>query len=102
MKDAYSNIIISFVPKNLTGLAQPLDVRIQRVLKQSMKRSAHKDIVNETMAHLDSRKPLGTFKLDMTLRTLCDQCVLWILGAYHDVNTKELILKVNSLTLHAI
>lgn len=37
MKDAHSNIIISFVPGNLTGIAQPLDVGIQHVLKQSMK-----------------------------------------------------------------
>lgn len=103
MKDAHSNIIISFVPGNLTGLAQPLDVGIQRVLKQSMKQSTHKDIVNETMAHLDSGKPLGAFKLDTTLGTLYDRCVSWILGAYHDINIKELILKVILLTsLHAI
>jgi hypothetical protein len=37
MKEAHPNIIISFVPGNLTGLAQPLDVGIQQVLKQSMK-----------------------------------------------------------------
>jgi hypothetical protein len=68
------------------------------VLKQSMKRSAHKDIVNETMAHLDSGKPLGGFRLDTTLGTLCDRCVSWIIGAYHDINTAELILKVSLLT----
>jgi len=98
MKGAHSNIIISFVPGNLTGLVQPLDVGIQCVLKQSMKRSAHKDIVNEMMAHLDSGKPLGAFKLDTTLGTLHDWCISWILGAYHDINTKELILKVSPLT----
>ena len=37
MKDTHSNIIISFVPRNLTGLVQLLDVGIQCMLKQSMK-----------------------------------------------------------------
>jgi hypothetical protein len=74
---------------------QPLDIGIQHVLKQSMKQSAHKDIVNEMMAHLDLGKPPGVFKLDTMLGTLRDQCILWILGVYHDINTKELILKVS-------
>lgn len=98
MKKAHQSIIISFVPGNLTGLAQPLDVGIQRVLKQSMKRSAHKDIVDETLAHLDSGTPLGMFKLDTTLGTLRDRSVGWMLNAYHDINKKELILKVSALT----
>jgi hypothetical protein len=37
MKDTHSNIIILFVPGNITRLAQPLDIGIQCVLKQSMK-----------------------------------------------------------------
>jgi hypothetical protein len=98
MKEAHPNIIISFVPGNLTGLVQPLDVRIQQVLKQSMKRLAHKDIVNETIAHLDAGAPLGMFKLDATLGTLHDRSVGWILNAYHDINKKELIIKVSQLT----
>lgn len=103
MKEAHPNIIISFVPGNLTGLAQPLDVGIQRVLKQSMKRSAHKDIVDETIAHLDAGTPLGMFKLDTTLGTLRDRSVGWILNAYNDINKKELIMKVSQLTgRHAI
>jgi len=98
MKDAHPNIIILFVPGNCTGVWQPLDVGIQRVLKQSMKRSAHKDIVEETMAHLDSGTPANTFKLDTTLGTLRDRSVTWILNAYHDINKKELIQKVSLLT----
>jgi hypothetical protein len=50
MKDAHPNIIVLFIPGNCTGVWQPLDIGIQRVLKQSMKCSAHKDIVEETMA----------------------------------------------------
>jgi hypothetical protein len=63
-----------------------------------MKRSAHKDIVDETTAHLDSGNLVSTFKLDTTLGTLRDRSVAWILNAYHDINKKELILKVCVLT----
>lgn len=94
MKKEHPTIIISFVPGNCTGVWQPLDVGIQRVLKQSMKRSAHKDIVDETMVHLDSGVSLEAFKLDTTLGTLRDRSVAWLLNAYHDINKKELILKV--------
>jgi hypothetical protein len=94
MKTRHPTIIISFVPGNCTGVWQPLDVGIQRVLKQSIKRSAHKDIVDETMAHLDSGTPASTFKLDTTLGTLRDRTVGWMLNAYHDINKKELIMKV--------
>jgi hypothetical protein len=72
MKTVHSTIIISFVPGNCTEVWQPLDVGIQRVLKQSMKRSAHKHIVDETMAHLDLGMLVSTFKLDTTIGTLCD------------------------------
>jgi hypothetical protein len=100
MKETHPSIIISFVPGNCTGVWQPLDVGIQRVLKQSIKRSTHKDIVDETMAHLDSGKPSKTFKLDTTLGTLRDRSVAWILNAYHDINKPELICKVR--TMHCV
>ena len=100
MKISHPTIIISFVPGNCTGVWQPLDVGIQRVLKQSMKRSAHKDIVIETMTHLDSGAPSSTFKLDTSLGTLRDRSVAWILNAYHDINKEELIMKVCRLTFY--
>ena len=100
MKISHPTIIISFIPGNCTGVWQPLNVRIQRVLKQRMKRLAHKDIVIETMTHLDSGAPLSTFKLDTSLGTLHDRSVAWILHAYHDINKEELIMKVCRLTFY--
>jgi hypothetical protein len=100
MKKTHPTIIISYIPGGCTGVWQPLDVGIQRVLKQSMKRSAHKDIVDETMTHLDSSIPASAFKLDTTLGTLRDRSVGWIMNAYDDINHKDLILKVTRLPDH--
>jgi len=65
-----------------------------------MKRSAHKDIVIETMTHLDSGAPSSMFKLDTSIGTLRDRSVAWILNAYHDINKEELIMKVHRLTFY--
>jgi hypothetical protein len=70
MKKAHPTIIICFVPGGCMGLWQPLDIGIQRVLKQSMKRSAHKDIVTEVTTQLKSGTPVAELQLDTTLPTL--------------------------------
>jgi hypothetical protein len=98
MKNSHPTIIICFVPGGCTGLWQPLDVGIQRVLKQSMKRSAHKDIVTETITQLNSGTPATMLRLDTTLPTLRNRSVGWLVNAYHNINNKDLILKVRKLT----
>ena len=101
MKKAHPTIIICFVPGGSTGLWQPLDVGIQHVLKQSMKQSAHKDIVTKATTQLKSGMPVAELKLDTTLPTLQNQSVQWLVNAYHDINNKDLILKVRILTYFA-
>src|SRR5882762_7873706 len=98
MKKAHPTTIICFVPGGCTGLWQPLNVGIQCVLKQSMKQSAHKDIVTKATTQLKSRTPVAELKLDTTLPTLQNQSVQWLVNAYHDINNKDLIPKVHILT----
>jgi len=102
MKAKHPTIIISFVPGGCTGLWQPLDVGIQRVLKQSMKCSAHQDIVLETTTQLDSGTSANSLKLDTTLGTLCNQSVGWLVAVYHNINNKDLILKVFILIIDVV
>jgi hypothetical protein len=45
----HSNIIIVFIPGRCTGLWQPLDVGIQHILKLSLWKSAHQEIVYEVL-----------------------------------------------------
>ncbi|KAJ7038755.1 hypothetical protein C8F04DRAFT_1255677 [Mycena alexandri] len=56
MKKHHKNIIVLFVPGGCTGVWQPLDVGIQRLLKLSVKCSAHCDIVEEALAQIAAGK----------------------------------------------
>jgi DDE superfamily endonuclease len=91
MKKSHPTIIIIFIPGGCTGLWQPLDVGIQRVLKQSIKRSAHQDIVAEVSSHLTSGHPLSELVLDTRIGTLRDRSLGWIVNAMKDINDKKLI-----------
>jgi hypothetical protein len=121
LKKNFPYILVCFVPAGCTGLFQPLDVGIQRVLKQSMKLSAHRDVVAEATSLLsnstDAEDDTDTeeasssgseaeetidpalLKLDTTLGTLRNRCTGWIVDAFHACNRKELILKVHNYFL---
>ena len=76
MKKNHANIIVIFIPGGCTGIWQPLNVGVQRVMKLSIKRSAHHDIVDEVSTQIASgRKEI---RLDVTLATLRDRAVGWL------------------------
>jgi hypothetical protein len=83
---------VSFVPGGCTGVWQPLDVGIQRVLKLSMQQSAHRDVVKEVQDQLT--KGVTDIKVDTTVGTLRDRSVGWVVNAIHDLDHPDLILKV--------
>ena len=76
---------------------KPLDVGIQRVMKLSMKRSAHRDIVNEVSTQVNEGLS-DVIRVDTTLGTLRDRSVGWVVNALCDINKKDLILKVCFVT----
>ncbi|THU93797.1 hypothetical protein K435DRAFT_820162 [Dendrothele bispora CBS 962.96] len=91
MKKTHPTIIVIFIPGNCTSVFQPLDVGVQRVLKQSFKWSSHADIVGEVSKKLATG---GSITLDMSLPVLRDRALGWIVKAYHDINKPHLIKKV--------
>jgi hypothetical protein len=101
MKRNHPFIIVIFVPGGCTGLFQPLDVGIQRALKLSIKRSAHHDIVQEVLDQIEGGVASESLKVDTTLGTLRDRSVQWIVNAVHDIDKKDLILKVCLLTCYS-
>ncbi|KAF9004426.1 hypothetical protein BDZ89DRAFT_967064 [Hymenopellis radicata] len=93
MKTSHPTIIICFVPGCCTGLWQPLDVGIQRVMKLAIKRASHRDVVAEISAQLDA-DPDGVIRLDMSIGTLRDRSVGWIVAAIRDISDREFVQKV--------
>lgn len=94
MKKNHANIIVIFIPGGCTGIWQPLDVGVQRVMKLSIKRSAHRDIVDEVSTQIASgRKEI---RLDVTLATLRDRAVGWVVNAIHEISNTVLICKASS------
>jgi hypothetical protein len=75
MKEHHPTITILFIPGGCTGLWQPLDVGIQRLLKLSMKRSAHRDLVEEATQQIKADKATHEIRLDTTMRTLRNRSV---------------------------
>ena len=94
MKKNHPTIIVLFIPGGCTGLWQPLDIGIQQILKLSIRHSAHCDIVKEVSDQI--AKDDEIIKLDTTLGTLRNQAVGWVVDAIHEINKKEIIMKVNT------
>lgn len=94
MKKAHPTIIIIYIPGGCTGLWQPLEVGVQRVLKLSMHRSAHNDIVNEVSTQI--LNGVENIKLDTTVGTLRNRSVGWVVNTIQDIGKKKLIMKVST------
>ncbi|THU83896.1 hypothetical protein K435DRAFT_688686 [Dendrothele bispora CBS 962.96] len=98
MKETHPTIIVLFVPGSCTGVFQPLDVGIQRILKHSIKRAAHRDIVAEVVSLLEQGEDGTVLKMDLSLATLRDRSLSWIVEAYHEISKPEVVKKVRILT----
>lgn len=98
MSENYPWIILEYIPGGCTGIWQACDVGIQRVLKLSIKRSQHQDIVVEIMDQLDDGTNPAETTLDTSLPTLRDRCVEWLVTAYGYVNKPEIVKKVSWLS----
>lgn len=87
-----------FVPGGCTGIWQPLDVGIQRLLKLSIKRSAHRDIVDEALRQIKAGKVAHDIRLDTTVGTLRDRSVRWIVQAIEDISDPKTVTQVAFIT----
>lgn len=99
MKENHSNIIIHFVPAGCTGVFQPCDVGIQRIMKHSLKRSCHRDIVEEILGQLDNNEEVTITKAIGVLR---DRTVTWLLDAYTTLNKPQTVKKVSCMSSNSL
>ncbi|KAF8179093.1 hypothetical protein K438DRAFT_1604100 [Mycena galopus ATCC 62051] len=86
MKKNHPTIIILYIPGGCTGVWQPLDVGIQRLMKLSIKHAAHRDVIEEALSQIKAGKPAHEIKLDTTLGALRDRSVGWIVQAIRNVS----------------
>lgn len=91
----YPWVYLQYCPAGCTGLFQPADALPQRVIKNAIKASSHSDIVNETLALLESGVEPGTIVLDKTVGTLRDRSPRWLLAAREALMRPGVILKVS-------
>jgi hypothetical protein len=96
MKKHHDNITILFVPGGCTRVWQPLDVGIQHLLKLSIKRSAHRDIVDEAVGQIKAGKAAYEIRLNTKVGVLHDRSVGWVVQAIDDIDNPTTITRVSS------
>lgn len=94
MAKNYPWIIILYVPGGCTGLFQPCDVGLQRVLKLAIQNAAHNDIVQETLNKLQLGSSPRRIVNDQSLPTLRNRSLNWILEDYRAINKPDIVQKV--------
>jgi hypothetical protein len=99
MQNTYPWIILDFVPGGCTGLFQPCDVGMQRLLKLAGRRSQQNDLIQEAKAKLGDGQSAECIVFDKSIGTLRDRSVRWLLDAHDAVNKPEIVLKVRK---HAV
>jgi len=92
--DTYPWIQIHYVPANCTGLFQPCDVGIQKVLKPAIRHTALEDIINDTIQQLNSGTDPTGVTFEKRLPVVRDHSIRWLVNGYKAINNPELIKKV--------
>src|ERR1700743_2597382 len=100
MHNTYPWIRIHYVPANCTGLFQPCDVGIQRVLKLAIRRTALQDIISDTTEQLGQGVEPRMVDFEKRLPVVRDRSVRWLVHGYEEINNPELIKKVKSNSIH--
>ena len=90
----YPWILVRYVPGGCTGIFQPCDVGIQRILKHAMKKTALSHVVKETVAHLNKDEDPGTILLTKAIKVLRNHSVEWLVKGYEAINKPEIVKKV--------
>jgi hypothetical protein len=94
MHNSYPWILIRYIPGGCTGIFQPCDVGIQRILKHAMKKTALSHIVKETVAHLDDNEDPETILLTKSIGVLRNRLVEWLVNGFETINKPKIVKKV--------
>jgi hypothetical protein len=95
MFNNYHWIILDYIPGGCTGLWQPCDVGIQRMLKLSVEHSQQTTIVREVYSQLQGGAGPCDILLDTRLGTLRDHVPATLVDVYHSINNPQRIQKAS-------
>jgi hypothetical protein len=96
MGHKHPNIIVDFVPAQMTGLYQPCDVGFQGIFKHFTRNLAHEDVIQEVLKKLDKGKTSETLAVDSGMKVLRNRTVGWLWKAYSELNKPEIVKKVGN------
>jgi hypothetical protein len=94
LHNTYPWIRVHYVPANCTGLFQPCDVGIQRVLKLAIRHAALQDVINNTMEQLEQGIEPRMVTFEKSLPIIRNSSVSWLVKGYEAINKPELVKKV--------
>ncbi|VDC01763.1 unnamed protein product [Peniophora sp. CBMAI 1063] len=86
MQEHHPEIIVLYVPGGCTGVFQPCDVGIQRLLKHIWKCVFHEQVVAESLRQMDNGEPV---KLATAIAAMRNRTVAWLVSAYEGLNKPE-------------
>ncbi|KAL1939409.1 hypothetical protein VTO73DRAFT_9965 [Trametes versicolor] len=93
MKDEYAWIIVIYVPGGCTPLLQACDVGIQKLLKLAIKKSAHTDVVEETLEQLKKGVAPQEVHMKKNIGIVRDRSVQWVVNGFKAINKESIIKK---------
>jgi hypothetical protein len=96
MSEHYPWIILDYVPAGCTGLFQPCDVGMQRVMKQAIIRAQSADLIEEVSGEISKGIKASQMRIDITVPTLRDRSVGWLVKAHELTNSVPLVKAVRS------
>lgn len=98
--DEFPNIFLLFVPANCTGIFQPADVGLQRVIKHQLRQAALRYLVAEHQKQLKAGTTPDQVKFSTSLPVLRNASVRGIVDAWKYMagpSGRDVIKRVSSL-----
>jgi hypothetical protein len=94
MRTNHPNILIDFIPAGCTGVAQPLDVGINRPFKQAIEAEYHAHLVDDLLGQMERGEEVH---FDTRIGPLRDASVAWLWAGYSLIQNPILVKKVRIL-----
>ena len=91
VKEAFPTVILQYVPPNLTGVYQPLDVAVNGVFKKYLRDIFGEWAVEDVQRQLQSGVPLADVELSTDMKERKKLLPKWVKAAWDRVSREEVI-----------